>query len=285
VLLGLVIAAVVSTAGFASTITGDPFADGWYGGGHSLENGVYVRNNANYGFEVYSTAITITAGSNLVVGSGDYAWLAGDTVLGLGGRFADITATEADWDSFTGNAVNSILGESTKLIGKFGTDAATFSASTIAPGAGNGVGGTSDGGTGTVFMRSSGWFYAADWAAGSGNLMLLDKDSHISRVGSSTAPNKEVARLIWNWDADSGHVSSWELLLNSSLLDRLQPSFANWTPGIGDLAIVSVQNRDSAYTDALATIVGGAAPVPEPASMGILGLGLLGLVVTRMRRR
>ncbi|TSA44658.1 PEP-CTERM sorting domain-containing protein [bacterium] len=259
-----------------ATVTGNPEADGWTFGGHSLENGVYVRNSANYGFNTYRTQITIASGSQLNIADGTYSWNAGDNVLGLGGEFASITASEAGWSAFTGNGVNSILGEDTKFVTKFGTANATFAASTVAPDAGDGLGSLgTNGGTGAVQVRSTGWFYAADWIAGSGQLMRLNKTDHIERVGTS-APDDHVARLMWLWDGTS-HVASWEILLNTSLLDRLAPSgFAGLTPTAGDLAIIAVQRRDGVYTDALVTVV------PEPATICLLGLG--GLALLRKRR-
>ncbi len=281
-ILGITILALVAGTAVASTVTGDPLADGWAYSSNSLQNGTYVRNSANYGFDIYSTVMTVASGSKLNISDGDYSWLAGDTVIGIGGVFADITATEAGWDSFTGNAVNSLLNEGTKFVAKFGTKDATFSASTIAPAAGDGVGSTSASGNGGVFLRSSGWFTASDWSANKGILMLPDKDSHIERVGAAN-PDKRVARLIWQWDAEKQHVTSWQMLLNTSLLDRLQPGLN--IPSIGDYAIASVQYRDSAYTDALVQLTGPTAPVPEPATVGIFGLGLVGLAAMRLRRR
>lgn len=263
----------------AAAVTGDPVADGWQAAGHSLANGVYVRGSANFGFEVYSAAITVTPGSILEISDGAKSWLAGDLVLGVGGRFANITAAEAGWAGFTGGAVNNLLGEGTKLIAKFGSAHAAFSPSTIAPNAGNGVGSTASGGTGTVFVRTSGWFYAADWAAGSGQLMPLNKPTHISREGAAEAPDPAVARLMWIWDAQKGHVISWEILLNVSLLDRLQPELIGTTPAPGNLAIASVQYRDSDYTDAFLTLA------PEPLSLSlVLTAGSLTLLRRKSRR-
>lgn len=264
----------------AVTVTGNPETDGWTSGGNSLSRGVYVRGAANYGFETYGAVLKVSSGDMLDISDGIYSWLPGDSVIGVGGVFANITAVEAGWSTFTGGAVNGLLNEGTKFVAKYGTSGASFSPSTIAPGSGNGVGSTANAGSGGVFMRSTGWFYAADWAAGSGTLQYLDKPEHISRNDASVPPH-QVGRLIWNWVPASQHVYSWQLLLNTSLLDRLQPGFAGPTPGLGNLCIVSVQQRDSAYTDALIAL-----PVPEPGSMLVLisGIGMLGGAVIRRRR-
>jgi len=275
------IVAMLLTAGVgsATTVTGNPVADGWTSNGHSLAKGVYVRGSANYGFDTYSEAITVPTGSNLSISDGTNSWLVGDTVLGVGGRFVDITAAAAGWTAFTGNAVNLLLGGTdlgadVKLQAKFGTGAASFTVSTIAPDAGNGLGsfGT-NAGTGAVQIRTSGWFYAADWNAGSGSLQLLDKPTHIVRNGT-TEPDADVARLMWIWDATNGRVDTWEILLNTSLMDRLTPLFTGGTPAAGDLALMTVQNRDGVYTDAL---------TPEPATMALLAAGGVGLLLRRRR--
>ena len=106
--------------------------------------------------------------------------------------------------------------------------------------------------------------------------MLLDKDSHIvwRKDGSDVQPDKEVARVIWIWDGIQEQVSSWQLLLNISLLARQNPGFTGLLPSIGDQAIMTVQDRDSTYTNALVT-------VPEPTTIMLLGLGALSLIRKR----
>jgi hypothetical protein len=272
----------------ADSVTGNPAADGWTFNGNSMANGVYVRGSANYSYDTYIAAMNVQAGSNLTIDDGDNSWLADDTVLGVGGHFVDTTAGEAGWPSFTGNAVNLYLGGTdfgadVKLQAKFGTrtavDVASFAASTLAPDAGNGLGsfGT-NGGTGAVQIRTSAYFAATDWSAGSGVLQLLKAANHIERNGTST-PDADVARLMWIWDPANQRVDTWEILLNTSLMDRLNPRFTGVTPAAEDLVLMTVQNRDGSYTDA--RVVG----VPEPCTLVFLGTLAIGLLVHARRRR
>lgn len=278
---------VITACAHAAIVSGDPSSDtGWAPQGHSLANGVYVTGSANYGYDAYSAGFAIQAGSNLEIADGPLSWLTGDTVLGVGGKFQSITAAEAGWAAITGNTVNTYLPASSgpKLQVKFGTSAATWYTSTTAPGSGNGSSSSSNGG-GRVQVRTSGYFQAGTptvgqdepwtWDGNSGQLLVLDKDSHIAWAGDANL-DKRVARMIWNWDDDLQQVVAWELLLNVSLLDRVAPvDFVGLLPAIGDMAIMTVQNGDGAYTDALVSVI------PEPATFGLLALGGLAL----LRRR
>ncbi len=273
----------------AASVTGDPGADGWVYGGNSLASGVYVTGSANYAFDTYSLGFSIASGSNLEISDGMYSWLAGDNVVAVGGKFQDITAAAAGWGAFSGGAVNALLPagqnpSNLKLQAKFGTSAATWTTSTIAPGSGDGNSSGGSGG-GRVQVKTSAYFGATvvtggqtepwTWAGNSGQLLVLDKDSHIdwAGIGPDPQPSKYAARMIWIYDGSVGHVSSWELLLNTSLLDRLVPDHV--LPAIGDQAILTVQHADAAFTDALVQV----SPVPVPAAAWLLGsaLGVLGL--------
>lgn len=270
-----------ASVGSAASLSGNPAADGWALLGHSLENGVYSRGAANYGFNIYSAEYTVAAGSDLEIADGANSWLVGDTVLGLGGTFAGITAGDAGWGAFTGNGVNSILGNETKLTAKFGTSTAAFTSSSIAPDAGNGNGSGGVMGTGGVTMRTSGWNSLSDnaaWIAGDGVLQPVSEASHISRNGGTI--NRFAGRMIWEWDAANEVVVGWQLLLNTSLANRIDPSLAASTPVLGDMAIASVQFHDAAYTDALVNT----AAVPEPAALTLAAMGLFGAVAARRRK-
>lgn len=278
-------ACVFASSATASSVTGDPVADGWTFRGHSLANGTYVRGPANYGFNTYSTSFQVTAGSSLEISDGANSWLAGDTILGMGGSFAGITPGDAGWGAITGTAINSLVGgaagQTDKFVAKFGTADATFAASGIAPGSGDGVGSTAAGGLGTVFVRTSVYGSPPD-AAGAGQL-------HVFHDAERTGTSFELAagRFVYTWSTDldpNGHVGSWQFLLNVSLMERLDPLFAGLSPTEGDLGILAVQNGDSVYTDALVAMGTGGVIVPLPTG-GVMGLAGLGALVAIRRRR
>ncbi len=272
----------------AATITGDPVADGFALTGHSLEKGTYVKGIANYGYYAYGNGFNVQAGSNLEISDGTYSWQAGDAVVAVGGVFTDDQPT--GW-TLSGNAMNSLLPDTTpysgpKLQVKFGTEDASWYTSTAAPGSGNGNSSSSNGG-GRIQVRTSAYFQTDTplsgqtepwtWNGNSGQLLVLDKESHIDWDGGDENLDKRVARMIWVWDDTTNQITSWELLLNVSLLDRVAPEdFTGKLPKIGDMAIMTVQDNDGAYTDALVTTV------PEPATMAILGLG--GILLRRKRK-
>lgn len=280
-----------AVAASGAILTGDPAVDsGWSYAGHSLANGTYVKGSANYGYDAYTAAFTVQSGSNLEITDANdpsLDWLVGDTVIGVGGHFASITAGTAGWASINGDGVNSHLPASSgpKLQAKFGTSAATWMQSTTAPDGGNGNSSSSSGG-GRVQIRTSAYFQAGTpnpgqtepwtWDGNSNQLLVLDKDSHIDWAGASSQPSKYTARMIWNWDGSLGQVTSWQLLLNVSLLSRQAPGdFVGLMPAPGDPAIMTVQDGDNAYTDALVNVV------PEPATLSLLILG--GIVLLRRR--
>jgi hypothetical protein len=280
----MVLAAMAASSQAAIvSVTGNPLADGFAYCGNSLDNGTYVRGSGNYGYDAYGAGFSVQAGSNLANGT---TWLAGDTVLAVGGQFASVTAAEAGWSAFTGNSVNSLLSTSPsgpKLQAKFGNAAAAWTTSTLAPGSGNGLGSLSYGDgdllTGVAIQVRTGTYYtdgtAPSWSSDAGTLMALAKDSHVEWTVSSSiiSMNAEVARMIWTYDAATHKPGSWELLLNTSLIGRNNPSYAGILPALGDDVIMTVQDNDGSYTDTLINTV------PEPITLALMGLG--GLIIRR----
>jgi len=292
----------------AVQITGDPSVDsGWAFGGNSLGNGDYVRGNANVSFDMYTTEFTVTdssqfditghtgafydnyyrdrpAAANQWDQSTSRSWDVGHTVIGVGGVFTNTTAGDAGWAAFTGNAVNSLIDgeERIRLQAKIGTATSTWSASTVAPGAGNGSGSTNDGGSGRLFVRSSGWLGddgdGSAWITYSDVMMGMQEPGHITR---DTTVGVDAARIIWNWDGTNGRPASWQILVNTSLVDMdAAVGFAGLLPVAGDPVISSIQVTNGPFTDALATIV----PIPEPTSLALLGMSSLALLFRRNRR-
>lgn len=235
------------TANAATVVTGNPEADSWTAGGNSLADGVYVRGAAGFTFETYSAVLNVSSGSNLQSSS----WLVGDTVLGVGAAFTGFSPDTAN----------------IMLQAKFGTADALYAAQF---GATAGVGSSSQGGNGSMQITTWGTPSAHPGYFQDGTGVLQPATGKTPRLGASD-PDPDVARIIWLWDGT--HVTSWQILLNTSLLDRLGVTWNTGvtnglTPAAGDKAIVSVQiGNGGAYTDAIVTVV------PEPATMILLGLG------------
>ncbi|MCW9057983.1 MAG: VPLPA-CTERM sorting domain-containing protein [Gammaproteobacteria bacterium] len=312
-ILALTFGALQATT--ASAITGNPLVDGWTYGGHSLDQGAYVHGSANIGFDMYSTQFTVSDSSQFSLaghsgGFEDYyvdpntnlrtwdtdkarIWGVGDTVIGIGGMFSDITATEAGWGAFTGDAVNSnIYNENRlRLQAKIGTADADWSASTLAPDAGDGSGSfsnvNSNGGLGSLFVRTSGWHDLSTWESQARTIFGLQDPGHILRNG--TTVGVDAARVIWTWDAANQRPGSWQLLVNLSLVHADGFLDFDLLPDFGNSVIGSVQVVNGAYTDGLMTVGGYAtgyplAQVPVPAAVWLFGTGLMALAGVARRK-
>lgn len=287
-------------AGYAA-FTGDPLADGWAFGGHSLSQGSYVRGSGNIGFDIYTTAFTVTDSAPFALvghtdaGFDDYygaprtwdtssarSWEISDAIVGVGGVFAGVSAADAGWSMFSGAAVNSTIdGEYRfRLQAKIGTPDAAWSSSSIAPDAGDGSGSSSDGGSGSLFVRTSGWLSLDVWSEYAGTMMGLQDPTHLERTG--TTVGVDAARILWKWDAVHQRPDSWELLVNTALVAAdAAPGFSGFLPQSGDPVIGSVQIANAAYTDGLSAII--ATPIPGAAWLfGSAMIALFGL--TRKRK-
>ena len=303
-LLSTMLVAVLA-AGFcaqsaAATIGGDPSADaGWSLGGNSLANGVYVRGEGTFSFDIYSAAFAVAGGSNLDITAGpagQYSWLPGDQVLGLGGKFVPTDAVTAGWPAFTPNpyvpangdglVVNDDISGSTRPVGKFGAATSNFTVSTTAPflnGNGNGSQEAGHGGDGGIMMRVVNNVTAGN----AGTIRLLDRIDRYDAAGGlpiSTSSDAgifedddfvNVGRMMYQYSG--GAITSWEYLLNVSLMQREFPYGVY--PTAGDEAIMAVQRSNNRFVDGLIND----AVVPEPGSLALAGLALAGLVAARRR--
>ena len=286
----LVISAIASvlacgTAVHAAALTGDPSADsGWVFGGNSFDQGNYVQGNATFSFDMYSASFVLDATDHSAVinsftGVG-LDWLAGDRVIGLGGRFVSNTVANTGWDpndwqwspySGGGEDFNDDVSGSSNPQAKFGTSAATWTSSAAAPLFGNGSGSTSDGGFGAIHMRTT-ISFGDRTEAGNSIPDLPDLLRRVDNNGNSIAIDNEFGRLLYI--ADDQTPESWQWLLNIDLLER--EYVGDPTPLPGDLAIGSVQRGNNRFTDGMLTVV------PEPASLALVAAG--GLMFLRRRR-
>lgn len=277
----LTLATIISAASawsIRADVTGNPLFDGWTTYGNSLASGTYVFGSANYSYQTFGMGLLVEAGSNLEISDGLYSWDVGDHILAVGGILQ--APGDLGW-AVTGLSINSRLASvgGPKLQVKFGTSAATWSPSTIAPGSGNGSSGSGASG-GRIQISTSGYMSLTStpyaWDLNSGQLLVPTAD-HI--VWSGGTLDERVARMIWNFDHDTGEVGSWELLLNVSLVNELNPDYQGLLPDFGDFAIMTVQDGDNAYTDALVAIM----TIPEPTTTQLFVLILAPWVLRKLR--
>jgi hypothetical protein len=265
-----------ATTTLAASITGNPSVDsGWTTAGNSLDNGVYIRGAGNFGYDLYTTGFTIQPGSPLLASG----WSLGDSVVAVGGQIATTDGVSAGWGlAFTGDAVNSNLTASVRIVSKFGTSPTSWSASTVRPNAGNGDGSTSGGygGEGAILLGTN----VGDLVSAN-TLMTVSLNQRYTNGGATvTNQSNDIGRLIFQ--TSGGFLSSWEMFLNTTeLAGALAPGAE--IPLIGDRINQTLQRSTNStlFTDAMVTIQG----VPEPASIVIAGLGILGVLATVRRRK
>lgn len=275
----------LGTPAHTAQLTGDPSVDsGWVFAGNSFDQGIYVQGEATFSFDIYSASFNLDATAHSAVinsftGVG-LDWLAGDRVLGLGGKFVDNTIADTGWDandwqwspySGGGSAFNDDVSGSSNPQAKFGTGNAAWTTSTTAPLFGNGSGSTGDGGFGAIHMRTTVSF-GDRTDAGNSTPDLPDLLRRVDSGGTAVAIDEEFGRLIYI--ADGSVPQSWQWLLNIDLLER--EFNGEPTPLAGDLAIASVQRGTNRFTDSMVSTI------PEPASLALLGLG--GLLMLRRNR-
>lgn len=266
------LAGLLAGTASASSVSGDPLADGWVFGGNSLALGNYVRGDGVFDYGLYTSAFSLSSGSNLV-GSG---WQAGDSILGIGGVI-------------TPGAANPNLTQSVRLVAKFGTSPSAWQASTITPTGGNGLGSFSGGagGDGAILLGTDGPTqgtgslnpgssrFVGPGNPGPGNVFEIPLAQRYDGGGVSAMPTS-IGKFIFQFDTNDV-LSSWQVLLNRDVLGAQLGAGAE-IPGLGDRAIVTLQRsvNSTLFTDSLITVV------PAPGALALLGLG--GLCATRRRR-
>lgn len=267
--ISTVLACAVLPAG-ASSISGNPLADGWAFQGNSLDAGTYVRGQGGYDFGIYTSSFSLSGGSNLL-GSG---WQAGDSLLGVGGVVNDLG----------GN-----ISQSLRIVTKFGTDPGAWSPATESAlgsfSAGHGGDGAVLLGTYSPANASSGGHFNPGVA-----LNFLDPGTvheiplaqrYDSGVTSSIDTN--IGKILFTFDA-SNYLASWQLVLNLTLLEAELPA-GSILPSDADRIIQTLQrsNNSTQFTDGLGGFDTAAVVIPLPTGAGMAAFGL-GLVALRRRR-
>ncbi len=253
----------------ADLVNGNPASDSsWTAGSNSLDSGAYIRGAGNFGYDTYSTSYAIPSGSPLVASG----WSVGDRVLGVGGSIATNDGISAGWGSaFTGDAVNSNLTTSVRIVAKFGASPTAWVPSTVRPDGGNGSGSFSSGhgGDGAILLGTD---VGAIDDSDAGMLLTFDTNQRYDSGTSSISSS--VGRLIFNSTGDI--LESWSVYLNTTLLSS-QLSGGSEVPLTGDRINLTLQRSTNStlFTDAMVT----PAAIPEPSAFlfGTLVCSLIGV--------
>lgn len=261
--------AVSPTIVQADLVNGNPASDpSWMAGSNSLDSGSYIRGAGNFGYDTYSTSYLIPSGSPLVTSG----WSVGDQVLGVGGSIATNDGFSAGWGAaFTGDAVNSNLTGSARIVAKFGASPTAWVPSTVRPDGGNGSGSFSSGhgGDGAILL-GTGVGDIDDADAG----LLLTFDTNQRFDSGTSSISSSVGRLVFNSSGDI--LESWSVYLNTSLLASLLPGGSE-IPQAGDRINLTLQRSTNStlFTDAMVSPVA----IPEPSALlfGTLVCSLIGV--------
>jgi hypothetical protein len=252
---GFMVMAVIGPASAdMQSPSGDPEADGWVFGGHSLDAGVYVRGSGGFAYDIYTTSFTLGSGSALL---GD-GWSEGDVIVGLGGVIDPVD-------------VNPNLTHSVRIVSKFSAGNDTWSA--------GGTGSfSSAGGDGAVLLATNGPLSPSGntghlnpfggfggsrvpTALDPGQIHEIPLLQRIEGGFVNTGADTAAGKLIYLRegpdfaDSNTGSVaqllSSWQVFLNVSMLDTgAEPA----VPEEGDRAVQALQRSSGASTDGLVTI-------------------------------
>lgn len=277
----VVVLPCIALSAQAQTVTGNPFADGFGYGGHSMANGNYIRGGGLFSYNLYSAGFNLTSGSNLLTPVGSSTWNVGDQIIAVGGVFNAAPSESANgWSSGTytpanvGDTVNSNITSSLRMVSKFGSSPTSWGASTVLPGSGNGLGSDSagHGGLGSIVIGNT----AADVTSVASGTLRLGTVAQLYDGTSSVAISSSVGRMIYIYDT-AGNVSSWQTFLNVTLTNALYSGTYADLPNFGDRVNVATQRGTSSsrFHDALVV-------VPTPGSAALLGMA--GLMAARRRR-
>jgi hypothetical protein len=237
VVIAVVCTLIGAFAASAGNFTGNPVTDGWRLDGNSLTNGIYIQGDGGFSFNAYSTSFIIS--SNL----GPFT--AGDELLGLGGV----------------NNSGFILGP--RIVAKFGSTGASFSASSIPSPNGNGNGAfPTDSGIGGVEIAFWYQYSGSDLASPSDNGGLRYPNSatnaqdlvlyNVDNIGTTTNLNRFAAVIaLFTNTGGEDVLESWEEVVDiTALADPRRGGFGSRIPVAGGLSDAVLQDTvDSSPAD------------------------------------
>ena len=255
-------------------VTGDPTADGgWINIGQSVAPGHYIDGTGAYQANVYTTSFNLDASSPLVSILGGFIWAPGDVIVGVAG----IMSQTADLTYSGGADVNGIAhsrATSARIIAKYGTPTATWTAPAGAPGSSGSFG---NGGVGSVLLGTNPYdFYPAD----SGTI-IVPTSSPLEQTGvSTTSPiSGNVGRVVTNWVGAPGSetLNGFESFVNLTLLKAQYPSEQ---VALGSPFVLDLQRGTGNFQNSLGSLPSS---VPEPTLSALISLAVLGLFRRKCR--